>query len=108
MIEISVYYPVAKGISNPSCDKVRIEFALPKRPYLFWVDDRMDAEIPYPRGYGVAWCEIWTGKLLLAPIPFNVLIGFSIWLWSWLRWGAARWFWKHSKAARQNRLSEKP
>jgi len=100
MIEVSVYYPVVKMVDEPSCDKVRVEFVLPKRPFLFWEDRKIGERIGYPRGYGLAYAKVYrdieTDRLLFAPIPFNIAIGFAIWLYQWLRMGFARWCFKHS------------
>lgn len=95
MLEISIHYPTARRIGDPSSDKVRIEFVLPKRPFLFWSDYVIYERIQFPRGYGIAWKDPERTKLLFAPIPINILIGFSIWVWHWLRIGMAKWFWKH-------------
>jgi len=100
MIEVSVYYPVGRKVDEPSCDKVRIEFVSPKRPFLFWQERKFYERIIYPRGYGLAYAKVYrdieTDRLLFAPIPFNIAIGFAIWLYQWLRMGFARWCFKHS------------
>ena len=94
MIEVSIHYPVARivygpkeplngGLTRPEADKVRIEFVLPKRPFLFWSGRLHEAEaIPYPKGYGIAYYDFPTAKALFAPIPFNVLVGFLIINWA--------------------------
>jgi hypothetical protein len=95
MIEVSIHYPIGRLVGEPASDKVRLEFTLPKRPFLLWIDDRLAESIPYPKGYGVAFKEWFTGRLLLAPMPFNILIGGLIWGYHWLRIGFASWCWKH-------------
>lgn len=97
MLEVSIYYPVGRRIDEPSSDKVRIEFVLPKRPFLFWCDYEIGERIQYPRGFGIAWRDLERDKVLFAPIPMNVFVGFSIWLWYWVRIGIAKWLWKHTK-----------
>ena len=101
MIEVSIWYPVARVIGRDGLTEdaisgnVRIEFVFPKRPFLVWWTQHVGAEIPYPRGYGVAH-RCWDRQeLLLAPMPFNILIGGVIWVWQWLRVGFAEWCWGH-------------
>lgn len=100
MIEFSIYYPTAKLINEPSKDRVRVEFVLPKRPLLFWVERLVSESLDLPKGYGIAWYVPEKATLLYAPIPFNVVIGFGIWLWHWYRYGAARWLVNHSPRRR--------
>ena len=96
MIEISVYYPVGRRIDEPSSDKVRIEFVLPKRPFLFWSELHEAEAINFPRGYGIAWHDPVRARLLFAPMPFNIFVGFGIWLYHWARGNSANWLLKHS------------
>lgn len=87
MIEVSIYYPIARRIEEPAKDRVRFEFVLPKRPFLFWVERHISAELNLPKGYGVAWFDYTTDRALYAPMPFNVLVGIGIWLWYTIRFG---------------------
>ena len=95
MIEVSVYYPIGRKMDEPAADKVRIEFVLPKRPFLFWSDYHVAEKVQYPRGYGIAHYVQESDKLLFAPIPFNIIIGFLIWSYKWARAGFAYWCHKH-------------
>jgi len=98
MIEVSIYYPtvrivrgVDEPVGEPSADKVRIEFVLPKKPFLFWADYEVCMKIKFPRGYGIAYHDFSSDRLLFAPMPFNILIGFAIWAYHWFRMGFAVW-----------------
>jgi hypothetical protein len=95
MLEVSVYYPICTKKDEQVGDKVRIEFVLPKRPFLFWSDYHEAEMIQYPRGYGVAYADLPKNRLLMAPMPFNILIGGLIWGYHWFRVGFAAWCWKH-------------
>ena len=94
MIEVSVHYPVGRVIGEPVSDKVRIEFILPKRPFLYWRGTKPELGLIFPRGYGVAWYDFNRDRVLMAPIPFNLGIGALVWLWYWFRYGAY-WFSRH-------------
>lgn len=98
MFDVSIHYPTAKALINadePTADKVRIEFILPKRPFLFWVTHHAGECLQFPRGYGVAYYDPNRAYALFAPMPFNVLIGVAIHIYHWFRIGCAVWFWKH-------------
>jgi hypothetical protein len=95
MIEISVYYPVGRIIGEPSAEKVRIEFILPKRPFLFWSAYEVAEKIQFPRGYGIAYKDPERARVLFAPMPFNLMVGLVIWAYQWLRIGFARWCYRH-------------
>jgi len=95
MIEISIHYPIGQSVSEPLRDRVRLEFVRPKRPLLFWVERDIGERLDLPKGYGVAWYDCARAKLLYAPLPFNLAIGFGIWLWAWFKTGAVRWMIKH-------------
>lgn len=102
MIEVSIYSPTYRikvdkngNQLEPNNDKVKIEFIIPKRPFLFWANYRQCERIQLPRGYGVAWKEWEKARLLFAPIPFNILVGLIIWTYHWVRIGVAIWFFRH-------------
>jgi len=97
MIEITIYYPIGRKVDEPSGDKVRVEFVLPKRPFLFWSDVSIGEQVVYPKGFGIAWYDFERARLLFAPIPFNLLVGALIWSWHWVRFGQAAWFERHTK-----------
>lgn len=95
MIEVSIHSPMVRTVNEPSADKVRIEFVLPKRPLLFWAEHHTHECLQFPRGYGVAYYDRNRDKVLFAPMPFNVLIAGAIHIYRWFRVGCAVWFWKH-------------
>ena len=95
MIEVTIHYPVGKRIDEPSGDRVRIEFVLPKRPFLFWADHKVGECLDYPWGYGVAYYDYERDRHLFAPIPFNIFVGAIIWWHHWLRVGFAAWCYRH-------------
>ena len=98
MIEVSIWNPITRVIKTPNpvlAGKVRIEFVLPRRPFLV-EDSYQEAEmIQYPRGYGMAYVDWNSNKLIFAPIPFNIVVGALIWAWNWVRIGFARWCYTH-------------
>ena len=91
MIEVSVHYSMSRG----DADKVRVEFAFPKKPFLVWKDFRFEVLTKFPRGYGRAYRDYLRGRELLVPMPFNVVVGFMIWAYQWVRYGAEYWFSRH-------------
>ena len=96
MIEVSIHYPIARRTDEASVDRARIEFVLPKHPFLFWSSRLHEAEaITYPRGYGLAYFDTIRARYLFALMPFNILVGAAIWMHGWLRFGFARWCWEH-------------
>ena len=104
MLEVSIHYPVLsivgvehgiKVLEKPSRDRVRVEFAYPKRPFLWWGTVREAEQIQYPKGYGVAYYDFVQDRLLFALMPFNILIGGIIWFYRWMRIGFASWCFKH-------------
>lgn len=96
MIEVSIQNPVARAHPNePVSGKVRIEFIRPKRPFLFWSSYAVGECIQYPKGYGIAYRDEACDRLLFAPMPFNILVGFLVWTYRWFRIGFAVWCWKH-------------
>lgn len=97
MLEIKVYYPVVKRrIDEESWDSVKFKLVLPKKLLLFWVEKKTGEHLAIPAGYGVAYYDFETAKVLYAPIPFNILVGFLIWAWSWVRTGCTYWLYKHT------------
>ncbi len=99
MLEFRIYYPTSRLINNPPYDEVRIEFVLPKRPFLFWVERRAGDALNLPKGYGVAWADWSRHRLLYAPMPLNIIICCGMWLYYLVRAGAAR-----ELSCRMNRL----
>ena len=69
-----------------------------KKP-LCWRTCREVEETPYPKFYGVAYYDLLSCRMLFAPIPFNILVGWLIWLWTWVRIGCAGWQYRHSLAS---------
>jgi hypothetical protein len=103
MIEVSIYYPTVRRVEGKAdSDKVRFEFVLPKRPILCWQGLIPGVMIAFPKGYGVAYYDLPTRRVLLAPMPLNILIGFAIWLYQWCRFGAAIFHYKHRPAKPTN------
>lgn len=109
MIEVTVYTPIVKGKSVPltklvrsprlwkqiptNFEKVKIEFVFPKRPFLFWADLQCGEMFEFPRGYGIAYidrdeCRDYA-RVLYAPIPFNILVGYLIKGYRWTKYGFA-------------------
>lgn len=107
MIEISIWYPVSRLIDSlgrpaePARAKLKIEFVVPKRPFLFWATQQEYESIQYPKGYGVAWRMWEKQELLFAPIPFNIVVGWLIFTYSWLRIGFAVWIYEHTPRIRK-------
>ena len=66
---------------------------------LCWRTCREAEEIPYPKFYGVAYYDFLMRRMLFAPIPLNILVGWLIWLWHWVRIGCASWQYRHSLAS---------
>jgi hypothetical protein len=97
MIEVTIYEPICRTTDDRVAGKVRVEFVKPRRPFLVWATRREAEEIQYPKGYGVAYYDFCKNQLLFTPIPLNVLVGWSIWVWHWLRVGFASWCHRHSK-----------
>ena len=95
MIEVTIHYPIGRLINEPDSDKLKIEFIRPKRPFLWWGEYREAEAIQYPKGYGVAYADLAKDKLLFVPMPFNILVGWFIWSYHWLRVGFASWCWRH-------------
>ena len=90
MFEISIHYPYGRRIDEPSSDRVRFEFVLPKRPFLFWDTHEVGMRMNIPKGYGIAWFDFECNRYLYALMPFNILCAFGIWLWIGLRYRVAR------------------
>jgi hypothetical protein len=96
MIEVKIYDPVVRQTGkDPLTGKIRIEFIIPKRPFLFWSSYAVEKHIQYPKGYGVAYRDWNSNRILMAPMPFNILIGFLTWSYDWTRMGFAGWCWRH-------------
>ena len=95
MIEVSVHYPTYREVNNPSSDKVRFEFAKPHFPLLAWQTAWEGVTYDLPKGYGVAYHDWVCNRYLVAPMPFNIIIGAFISLWYWLRYGCAYFYHKH-------------
>jgi len=95
VIEVSIHYPYGRAVNEPSKDRVSMEFILPKRPFLFWSEHRIGEMLQYPKGYGVAYYDMLTDKVLMVMMPFNVLVGFAIWSYQWTRFGIAHWLVRH-------------
>ena len=105
MLEISTWYPTYRvNVKTPGVtgsglrEKVKIEFIIPKRPFLIWWRPTDGVMIPYPKGFGVAYRSSVTLDILLAPMPFNVVIGGLIWAYEWVRFGFAHWLWEHKSS----------
>ena len=100
MIEVTVHYPMERVNTELSGDRVEIAFILPKRPFLFWEDVQPYERIQYPKGFGLAYAVAYHdfegNRCLLVPMPFNLLVGFVIWVYQWMRHGCAGWFYRHS------------
>lgn len=96
MFEVSIHYPIGRLKDAPAADKVRIEFVCPKRPILFWAEYKVYKQIQFPRGYGVAYKDFLTDKILFAPMPLNLIVGAVIWIYQWTRIGFARWCFYHA------------
>ncbi len=101
MLEVKIHYPIGRRIDEPTYDRVRFEFTLPKRPFLFWYDRNIEVGecLQFPKGFGLAYYKTYTDNLqprcLMAPMPFNILIGFGVWLYFWTRYGVAGWLHGH-------------
>lgn len=100
MLEVTIHNPTVRKLDgSDDGDKVRIEFVAPKRPLLFKATYMVYSEIKFPRGYGVAYYNDVKAELLFAYIPFNILVGFAIHLWLWLRTGFALSLHRNRKSA---------
>ena len=97
MIEISIYEPLTRTTDDIVSGKVRVEFILPRRPFLVQSSYSIGELIQYPKGYGIAYRDWSSDKLIFAPIPFNILIGVLVWSYLWLRVGFARSLWQHRR-----------
>ena len=97
MIEVSIHYPVCREVNEPSSDKVRIEFVLPKRPFMLWADHHIAEMIPLPKGWGLAYHDPIRARDLMVLKPFNIVVGFLIWSYQWTRVGFAVWLFRHSR-----------
>jgi len=99
MIEVTIHNPI-KAVDDPISGKIRIEFIAPKKPLFFWSSYAERESIQYPKGYGVAYRDENSNRILLAYMPLNILAGFAIWSYQWFRIGFAAWCWKHRPTAK--------
>ena len=96
MLEVSIHYPTARKVDEPYVERARIEFVLPKRPFLFWASYYESECLQFPRGYGVVYYSPNCNRVLFAPMPFNILIAVAIHIYHWLRTGFAIWLYRHN------------
>lgn len=102
MIEVTIEYPINRLVNEPASDHVHIEFVWPKRPFLFWSTKlMMNERLPLPKGFGVAWYDYMSARALMAPMPLNLLIGFLIWLYLWVKYSSTYWLVTHTPKSRK-------
>jgi len=89
MIEVKIYNPTVQYEKDPVSDLVRISFVAPKRPFLFWASRKCIGEMfPFPKGHGAAYYDWEMDRLLMAPMPWNVLIAGLIKIHLWVKYRA--------------------
>jgi len=94
MLHVDVHYP-GRRIEDTAKNEVRFEFVLPKRPFLFWADRCINEWLSIPKGYGVAYRDFPRNRVLMAPMPLNIVVGSLIWLYKWIKYTYSYWLLGH-------------